>query len=92
MSGKRGAPRGNQNAAKGREWADMLRLALKTYEYGDVKRGQALRRIAERVVQDALDGDRSAIEEIGNRLDGKPSQALEHSGDASGFTFIVKNG
>lgn len=72
------APRGNQNAAKGKEWADALRLALKTYEDKDkkIKRGHALRKIADGVVKNALEGDKDSWQEIGNRLDGKPAQAL----------------
>lgn len=70
------APRGNQNAAKGKEWADALRLALKTYEATGVERGRALRKIAETVVEKAINGDKDAWQEIGNRLDGKPAQAI----------------
>ena len=44
--------------------------------------GQALDKIAERVVQSALAGDQFAIAEIGNRLDGKAPQGLTLSGDA----------
>lgn len=85
---KRGAPTGNKNAAKGREWSDALRLALKTYKTSSVKRGQALRKIADKVVEKALEGDKDAWQEIGNRLDGKPVQAIEGTGE--GGALIVK--
>jgi hypothetical protein len=35
-------------------------------------------RIAETVVKMALEGDMQAIKEIGDRMDGKPSQQVEH--------------
>jgi hypothetical protein len=76
------APKGNQNAAKGKRWQEALIKALAQYENKDagIKRGQALAKIAEMVVMKALGGDKDAAAEIGNRLDGKPAQALEHSG------------
>jgi len=71
-----GAPIGNRNAARGAEWRDALRKALKDYEASGIKRGQALRKIAEKLVEKALEGDMAAIVEIGNRLDGKPAQPV----------------
>ena len=74
-----GAPVGNRNAVKGRRWQEALDKALKRFADKDagIKAGQALDRIAKVVVQQALDGDRNAIQEIGNRLDGKPHQSME---------------
>jgi hypothetical protein len=46
-------------------------------------RREALERIAQRVVDKALDGDRDAIVEIGNRLDGKPRQEIAADFDAT---------
>jgi hypothetical protein len=37
--------------------------------------------IAEKCAAAAEGGDMQAMKEIGDRLDGKPAQALEHSGD-----------
>lgn len=76
------APQGNQNAKKGKDWEAALRHALNHYEGGQVARGQALRQIATRVVEKAIEGDQAAIQEIGNRLDGKPTQAI--SGEDGG--------
>lgn len=75
-----GAPIGNQNAAKGREWTEAIRHALLTYETKDVQRKQALNKIAMKVVENALEGQKDAWQEIGNRLDGKPIQPTELSG------------
>lgn len=71
------APHGNQNAVKAKAWEGALRAALAQYEdKGKVKKGEALRKVAEAVVQRALVGDKDAWKEIGDRLDGKPAQAI----------------
>ena len=72
-----GAPVGNKHAAKGREWADQLRWALENFTATGIARGQALRAIATKVVEQALDGDKDARAEIANRLDGKPHQSMD---------------
>lgn len=73
-----GAPLGNQNAAKAKRWQDALHKALVRFESldGKIKAGEALDKIAENVVLMALEGNRDAWQEIGNRLDGKPAQAI----------------
>jgi len=72
------APLGNQNARKAKRWQDALNKALARYESedGKIRAGEALDKIAEGVVIDALAGDKDARAEIGNRLDGKPAQAI----------------
>lgn len=79
-----GAPIGNKNAAKAKAWADALRKALAQYEADGIPQGQALSKIAERVVIQALAGEKDAIQEIGNRLDGKAAQSVEMSGPDGG--------
>jgi len=78
-----GAPAGNKNAQKGKRWLEALDKALKQYTDPEQKiaAGQALDRIAKLVVKEALDGAYWAIEEIGNRLDGKPSQSIDFTGE-----------
>jgi hypothetical protein len=68
------APPGNKFAAKGKMWFDALRKEC-------VQR-DALSKLATVVVDEALKGERWAVEEIGNRLDGKPAQGIEVSGTA----------
>ena len=75
------APRGNKNAAKGKRWEGALTKALARYSDDAVKAGQALDSIALVVVKQALEGDREAIAEIANRLDGKPQQAVQLDGE-----------
>jgi hypothetical protein len=74
------APKGNKNAAKAKEWEAAITHALTAYESSSVQRGLALRAIAKKLIDKALDGELAAMQEIGNRLDGKPKESVEHSG------------
>ena len=85
----RGAPVGNQNGKKGSEWRDAIHWALNNHVTSSVKRGQALREIAIGVVDRALQGDKDCWQEIGNRLDGKPTQAIE-AGDGDVIMLIKR--
>ena len=46
----------------------------------DGKATQSLEILADKLVSKGLEGDTSALKEIGDRLDGRASQAIEHSG------------
>lgn len=70
-----GAPVGNKNATKNKVWEDTLRRALLAED------GVKLRSIAEKLIERAEAGDVSALKEIGDRLDGKPAQQIQLSGD-----------
>ena len=72
---------GNQYARKAKDWENALRRALDRYEGPGVTAGTALARIAERCVEQAVEGDIKAREEIANRLDGKAAQSVTLSGD-----------
>jgi hypothetical protein len=71
---KGGAPKGNDNAKKGKLFYDALRIALLQE---DRKR---LRNITDKLVKAAENGDAWAVKEIMDRMDGKPVQATEISG------------
>lgn len=73
----RGAPAGNSYAAKGTLWARTLKRALHRFEANGIAPGEALGKIAEKVIGLALIGDKDAVAEIANRLDGKPAQSVE---------------
>lgn len=75
------APKGNKFASHDKPWTDALRRVLAQYEDGDVKRGNALRKIAEVTIQQALAGDKDARKEIAERLDGKPLQPIAGTGE-----------
>jgi hypothetical protein len=86
-----GAPKGNQNAAKGRRWREALDKALKRYTNAHVETnpalvcqaGEALDKIANNIVHRAVYGDLECAEEIANRLDGKPAQAIVGDDEAA---------
>ena len=71
-----GAPLGNKNGAKGKTWRDAVRKGLIQYEDDDIKRGQALHRIATNIIRKAINGDKDSWQEIGNRMDGRQVQGL----------------
>lgn len=71
-----GAPAGNSNAKKGKAWFDALRKEC-------IQRG-ALAEIAKVVVDKAVAGEQWAVNEVANRFDGKPAQAVEVSGADGG--------
>jgi predicted ATP-dependent Lon-type protease len=62
-------------------WANALRLAVmrETEDENGVK-SNYLTRIAQNMVKKATEGDVMAMKEIGDRLDGKPHQAIENTG------------
>lgn len=81
---KRGAQRGNNNATKSKDWEGALKRVLATLELKDkatgevtIARGEALRKIAETCVMQALAGDKDARQEIANRVDGKPTEHVQ---------------
>jgi hypothetical protein len=70
-----GGQPGHKNANKSRPWADALRRALARKASGNLEHG--LDQLADKVVSQAIDdGNKEAWKEIGERLDGKPAQAL----------------
>jgi hypothetical protein len=69
-----GRPKGAWSEKRFRE---ALQAAVTEEGAGGQKR---LRNIAEKLVAAAEDGDIAAIREVADRLDGKPAQAIEHSG------------
>jgi len=78
---KSGGQPGNNNAGKGKPWREALDQALKQYKTDEIKAKTALHKIATKVVERALGGDKDAWQEIGNRLDGRPAQSVEVAGD-----------
>jgi hypothetical protein len=64
-----GRPLGSPNRDK--PFNDVLRIALKA-------RPHSLRRIADRLVDGAEEGNLHYIREIADRLDGRPVQMIDH--------------
>jgi len=73
MAGK-GAPLGNTNGVRDRQWLNMLRRKV-------AQNPEKLEQAALAVLDAAAMGEPWAITELGNRLDGKPVQQVDMSGD-----------
>ena len=71
-------------------WADAVRRAVMRRIENEEGKPQKIERLADKVVELALDGDMSAVKEIGDRLDGKPKQQTEVSGaDGEPLKIII---
>lgn len=62
-------------------WADAVRRAVMRRMEAEEGKPQKIERIADRLVEEGLAGDMTAIKEIGDRLDGRPRQIVEGPGD-----------
>lgn len=69
----RGGQKGNQNAARPRIWSEALRK--------EIVQGDHLPKLAQQLILKALEGDMTAMKELGDRLEGKPTQAIEQTTD-----------
>ena len=79
----RGGQPGNTNATKNKIWSEAIRKAI-------IQR-KDLEKLADALINRALEGDISALKEIGDRLEGKPVQAVEQKTEHSGavtFTWL----
>jgi hypothetical protein len=77
-----GAPIGNQNAKNGAEWRQALRRAMAHRGEGDYR--NTLLKIADGVIEKALEGDKDAWREVAEREDGKAAQTTILQGDDEG--------
>lgn len=76
-----GAPKGNKNAAKAKIWSDAIRKA--------VVQKQNIDKLAMALVEKALEGDISALKELGDRIEGKVAQSVEQSTEHSGTVHFT---
>ncbi len=74
-----GGQPGNQNAVKAKRWQQAIDRALE--KRSKAKSIEALDELAEKLLANCDSGDMAALRELGDRIDGKPSQELQHSGD-----------
>lgn len=73
-----GAPVGNQNAAKSRMFEQALTRAITQDD------GKRLRAAAEKLLDLASEGTPWAVQYLADRLDGKPKQSTEMTGEDGG--------
>jgi hypothetical protein len=78
-SNNRGGQPGNQNGKKGKLFFDALRVALVQEDR------KKLRKITEKLIEAAENGDAWAVKEIMDRMDGKPVNTTELSGVDGGI-------
>lgn len=86
------APLGNKNGAKAKIWEQAIKRALARRVSGTIDKG--LDELADKLVEQAANGDQWALLEVGNRMDGKAAQAVMIDGDGEGgpvrFERIVR--
>lgn len=75
--GQTGNPLGRSRSEK--PFADALRIAINDADPSDPKGKRKLRRIAEKLVECAMNGEQWAVQMLADRLDGKPLQQTEVS-------------
>jgi len=81
------APKGNTNGAKAKQWSAAIERALDKRIPGKT-RVEALDDLAEKLLRQCEEGDLAALKELGDRLDGKPSQQIDH-GNVNDKPFLV---
>ena len=82
------APIGNQNAAKGAEWREAIKRALtrasaKLKDNDEIGWRRGLDSVADKFIAAAEDGEPWAMKEIGDRIDGKPAQSVDLTGEVN---------
>lgn len=75
-----GAPLGNQNAKKGKAWAEAIRRAIRE-KYDGEDYESKLAQLARKLVDAADGGDLAALKEVGDRHDGRSPQAVDVGSD-----------
>jgi len=84
-----GAPAGNQNAAKAKRWTAAIERALSRASRveGQIELDALADEFVATIRKGAEKGDIAGFRELGDRLEGKPSQEIQHSGDVNVFTM-----
>ena len=72
---------GNQYATRARVWRDAIDRAIER-RGGNKTRAEALDALAERLLAKCDEGDMTALRELGDRLEGRPTQIIGGDADA----------
>jgi hypothetical protein len=83
------APLGNQNAARAKVWRAAIMRALERRKPAD-ERKQAIDELADKLLDLVSSGDLAALKEFGDRLDGKPAQAIVGDDDAPPIRTVTR--
>lgn len=89
MATEGGQP-GNDNAARGKEFRAAIQRALAKRSSGAGWR-VALDKIATKLIELAEDGEQWAVQEVANRMDGKPAQTTVLTGDEEGGPVKIQS-
>lgn len=73
------APLGNQYAVKAKRWSQAIDRALE--KRSRAAGIEALDELAEKLLAACDEGDLQALKELGDRIEGKPSQSLDVGSD-----------
>ena len=76
-----GAPKGNKNATKNKHWTVAIENALS--KRGGGEKMKALNALAEQLLIKCDEGDMVALKELGDRIEGKVSQPMDHTGSVT---------
>lgn len=76
----RGGQPGNDNSTRNRPWSAAIHRACLIVDPKKKRRKMDL--LAEKLIDAAMKGDVSALKELGDRVEGRPKQQLELSGDS----------
>jgi len=79
------AAKGNNYAGKSKQWTMAIERAL---EQRSKTRAQAMDELAAKLLSLCDEGDLSALRELGDRLEGKPSQQID-LGNANNEPFKI---
>lgn len=87
-----GGQPGNQNAKKAKVWTEAIKRALARYSGQSVDAG--LDKLADKLVKAAMElDDQTAaaiiMEKIGDRIEGKPAQSVEMSGQLEVSRLVI---
>jgi hypothetical protein len=85
-----GAPLGNKNGAKAKQWSAAIERAL---ERRTGSRAEALDELAEKLLAQCDEGSMTALKELGDRLDGKAAQSVfvaNEEGEEFRITHITR--
>lgn len=84
-----GAPLGNKNGVKAKPWGDAIRRAIARHDRDKPEDEQFLNQLANQLLKNCLNGEKNAIDELTNRLDGKHVQPATLGNDPESGPFEV---
>lgn len=88
-----GAPVGNRNAAKAKVWRSAIERALERRSASRADGIKEIDALADELLKLVAAGDLGALKEFGDRMDGKPAQAIvgeDENGNQVPFKGVIE--